>query len=71
MLLLTLSLTNVLLLAARVICAPLSDQGPLVEHGWDQVVRLRHLYAARAGLHLLIGGDGQVHGSAGQTLHSK
>ncbi|KAM9318791.1 fibroblast growth factor 19 [Pholidichthys leucotaenia] len=53
-----------------VVCVPLSDQGPYVAHGWGQVVRLRHLYAARPGLHLLIGGDGQIHGSAAQTANS-
>lgn len=57
--------------AVGVVCMPISDQGPHIEHGWDQVVRLRHLYAARPGLHLLISGDGQIHGSAVQTLHSK
>ncbi|XP_068597983.1 fibroblast growth factor 19 isoform X2 [Brachionichthys hirsutus] len=49
---------------------PLSDPSPHVAHGWGQVVRLRHLYAARTGLHLLIRGDGQIHGSADQTLYS-
>ncbi|KAF7653053.1 hypothetical protein LDENG_00087930 [Lucifuga dentata] len=53
-----------------VVCLPLSDQGPHIAHGWGQVVRLRHLYAARPGLHLLISGDGQIHSSAEQTLHS-
>lgn len=66
----TVSVANVFF-ASGVACVPLSDQGPHIDHGWDQVVRLRHLYAARPGLHLLIGGDGQIHGSAAQTLHSK
>lgn len=57
--------------SVEVVCIPLSDHGPHIAHGWGQVVRLRHLYAARPGLHLLIGGDGQIHGSADQTLHSK
>ncbi|GAA6233118.1 fibroblast growth factor 19 [Lates japonicus] len=65
----TVSVANVFF-ASGVVCVPLSDQGPHIDHGWDQVVRLRHLYAARPGLHLLIGGDGQIHGSAAQTLHS-
>uniref|UniRef100_A0A665U927 Fibroblast growth factor n=1 Tax=Echeneis naucrates TaxID=173247 RepID=A0A665U927_ECHNA len=56
--------------ATGVVCLPLLDQGPRSNHGWDQVVRLRHLYAARPGLHLLIDGDGQIDGSAIQTLHS-
>lgn len=54
-----------------VVSLPLSDQGPHIAHGWGQVVRLRHLYAARPGLHLLISGDGQIQGSADQTLYSK
>lgn len=57
--------------AVGVVCMPLSDQGPHIAHRWGQVVRHRHLYAARPGLHLLIGGDGQIRGSADQTLHSK
>ncbi|XP_029001328.1 fibroblast growth factor 19 [Betta splendens] len=52
------------------VCMPLSEMGPHIDHGWDQVVRLRHLYAARPGLHLLISTDGQIHGSEAQTLHS-
>uniref|UniRef100_UPI0037E9C519 fibroblast growth factor 19 n=1 Tax=Semicossyphus pulcher TaxID=241346 RepID=UPI0037E9C519 len=56
--------------AVGVVCMPASLQGPHVAHGWGQVVRLRHLYAARQGLHLLIGGDGQIQGSADQTLYS-
>uniref|UniRef100_A0A3P8VCS1 Fibroblast growth factor n=1 Tax=Cynoglossus semilaevis TaxID=244447 RepID=A0A3P8VCS1_CYNSE len=56
--------------AAGVLCLPLMDQGPYIDHGWDQVVRLRHLYAMRPGLHLLIGADGQIHGSAEQSVHS-
>ncbi|XP_070691088.1 fibroblast growth factor 19 [Pempheris klunzingeri] len=56
--------------AVGVVCMPLLDQGPHITHGWDQVVRLRHLYAARPGLHLLISGDGQIHGSVEQTLYS-
>ncbi|XP_026149930.1 fibroblast growth factor 19 [Mastacembelus armatus] len=43
---------------------------PLLDHGWGQVVRLRHLYAARPGLHLQISGDGKIHGSAAQTPYS-
>lgn len=54
-----------------VVCMPLSDQGPHIDHSWGQSVRLRHLYAARPGLHLLISGDGQIHGSAHQTPYSK
>ncbi|CAK6961969.1 fibroblast growth factor 19 [Scomber scombrus] len=65
----TVSFAN-LLFAAGLLCMPLSDQGPHIAHGWGQVVRFRHLYAARPGLHLLISGDGQIHGSADQTLYS-
>ncbi|KAF0043673.1 hypothetical protein F2P81_005010 [Scophthalmus maximus] len=65
----TVSVANVLF-AAGVDSLPLSDQGPHIHQGWDQVVRLRHLYAARPGLHLLISDDGQIHGSADQTLYS-
>ncbi|XP_007570796.1 fibroblast growth factor 19 [Poecilia formosa] len=53
-----------------VFCMPMMDQGPHVTHGWGQVIRLRHLYAAKPGLHLLISEDGQIHGSADQTLYS-
>ncbi|XP_043997807.1 fibroblast growth factor 19 [Gambusia affinis] len=53
-----------------VFCMPVMDQGPHVTHGWGQVVRLLHLYAAKPGLHLLISEDGQIHGSADQTLYS-
>ncbi|KAM4593567.1 fibroblast growth factor 19 [Odontesthes bonariensis] len=63
------SVANVLF-AVGIFCMPLSDQGPHIDHGWGQVVRLRHLYAAKPGLHLLISEDGQIHGSADQTLHS-
>ncbi|XP_077477288.1 fibroblast growth factor 19 [Stigmatopora argus] len=37
---------------------------------WSETVRLRHLYAAKAGVHLLIYEDGQILGSADQTLYS-
>ncbi|XP_037553577.1 fibroblast growth factor 19 isoform X2 [Nematolebias whitei] len=56
--------------SAGVLCMPLSDQGPHIAHGWGQVVRLRHLYAATPGLHLLISEDGHIHGAMEQTLHS-
>ncbi|CAJ1048701.1 fibroblast growth factor 19 [Xyrichtys novacula] len=59
-----------LFFAGTVSCMPAGLQGPHIAHGWGQVVRLRHLYAARQGLHLLIGVDGQIHGSADQTLYS-
>uniref|UniRef100_A0A3Q2CZ76 Fibroblast growth factor 19-like n=1 Tax=Cyprinodon variegatus TaxID=28743 RepID=A0A3Q2CZ76_CYPVA len=58
------------LFTLRVSCMPVMDQGPHITHGWGQVVRQRHLYAAKSGLHLLISDDGQIHGSADQTLHS-
>lgn len=56
---------------AEVVAVPLPDQGPQIANGWGQVVRHRHLYAARAGLHLLIGNDGQIRGSADQTAYSE
>ncbi|KAL6112643.1 fgf19 [Pungitius sinensis] len=37
---------------------------------WGQSVRLKHLYAGRAGLHLLIGEEGQIQGSAQQSQYS-
>lgn len=58
-------------LPAGVLSSPLLDQGPYLTHGWGEVVRLRHLYAARPGVHLLISSDGQIQGSADQTLYSK
>ncbi|CAL8244505.1 unnamed protein product [Lota lota] len=58
------------LFTVEVVCMPLSDEGPYLANGWGQVVRLRHLYAARHGLHLLISGDGEVHGSTEQTPNS-
>ncbi|XP_056463918.1 fibroblast growth factor 19 [Gadus chalcogrammus] len=58
------------LFTVGVVCRPLADAGPYLEHGWGQVVRLRHLYAARRGLHLLISGDGRVGGSTEQTPNS-
>lgn len=64
------SLANMFFLAG-VVAVPLPDQGPQIANGWGQVVRQRHLYAARAGLHLLIGQDGQIRGSADQTPYSK
>ena len=66
----TVSFAN-MFFSAGVVSLPLSDQGPHIAHGWGQVVRLRHLYAARPGLHLLITGDGQIKSSADQTLYSK
>ncbi|XP_029951592.1 fibroblast growth factor 19 [Salarias fasciatus] len=69
LLLIAVSLANVLF-AARGVCMPLSDPGPHITQGWGQVVRLRHLFATRSGLHLLISGDGQIRGSADQSVHS-
>ncbi|XP_074479566.1 fibroblast growth factor 19 [Sebastes fasciatus] len=67
LILVTVSIAN---LFSAVVCVPLSDQGAHIAHRWGEVVRLRHLYAARPGLHLLISGDGQIHGSAHQTPYS-
>lgn len=68
LILVTVSIAN---LFSAVVCVPLSDQGAHIAHRWGEVVRLRHLYAVRPGLHLLISGDGQIHGSAHQTPYSK
>ncbi|KAM9832220.1 fibroblast growth factor 19 [Neosynchiropus ocellatus] len=51
-------------------CFPLLDQDPHISNGWDQVVRHRHLYAVRAGLHLLMGRNGAIQGSADQHVLS-
>ncbi|KAK5874629.1 hypothetical protein PBY51_019558 [Eleginops maclovinus] len=69
LLVVTVSLTN-MFFAVGVVCMPVSEQGPHISHHWGPVVRLRHLYAARPGLHLLISGDGQIHGSEQQTPYS-
>lgn len=60
-----------LFLRTGVFSLPLMDQGPHFAQGWGQVVRLRHLYAASSGQHLLITEDGLIQGSADQTLYSK
>ncbi|XP_028812830.1 fibroblast growth factor 19 [Denticeps clupeoides] len=49
---------------------PLPASGPHVAGDWGHPVRLRHLYAARHGLHLQISKDGRVEGSFQQTSHS-
>ncbi|KAJ7985786.1 hypothetical protein DPEC_G00344090 [Dallia pectoralis] len=53
-----------------VVCLPLPDSGPHIAMGWGQTVRLRHLYAAKHGLHLLIDHNGKVQGSLQQSTHS-
>lgn len=60
-----------LLLCAGVLSVPLVEPGSPFPHGWEQVVRLRHLYAAGPGLHLLISEEGLIQGSAEPTLYSK
>nr|BAD69711.1 fibroblast growth factor 19 [Danio rerio] len=42
---------------------PLPDSGPHLANDWSEAVRLRHLYAARHGLHLQINTDGEIIGS--------
>ncbi|XP_076595412.1 fibroblast growth factor 19 [Chaetodon auriga] len=69
LLVVTVSIAN-MFFSIGVVGTPLSDQGPHIAHSWSQVVRLRHLYSARPGLHLLISGDGQIQGSVDQTLYS-
>uniref|UniRef100_A0A8C7LV01 Fibroblast growth factor n=1 Tax=Oncorhynchus mykiss TaxID=8022 RepID=A0A8C7LV01_ONCMY len=56
--------------AVGVVCLPLPDSGPHLANGWGQTVRLRHLYAAKHGLHLLINDNGKVHGSPEQSSYS-
>ncbi|XP_033845741.1 fibroblast growth factor 19 [Periophthalmus magnuspinnatus] len=56
-------------LSGGVACAPVVEHGAEAL-GWTQVVRRRHLYAARTGLHLLISADGHVHGSVDQSPYS-
>lgn len=58
-------------LALGVVCLPLTDQGLHMADDWGQSVRLKHLYAASPGLHLLIGEDGRIQGSAQQSPYSK
>ncbi|XP_051504130.1 fibroblast growth factor 19-like [Myxocyprinus asiaticus] len=50
--------------------SPLPESGPHLANDWGQVVRLRHLYAARHGLHLQINTDGKIGGSHLQSSHS-
>ncbi|XP_077420585.1 fibroblast growth factor 19 [Vanacampus margaritifer] len=49
---------------------PLSNLESHLHNSWSETIRLRHLYAARAGVHLMIHEDGQILGSADQTLYS-
>ncbi|KTG06762.1 hypothetical protein cypCar_00025955 [Cyprinus carpio] len=50
---------------------PLPDSGPHLANDWGEAVRLRHLYAARHGLHLQINTDGEISGSYTQSSDSK
>lgn len=50
---------------------PLPDSGPHLANDWGEAVRLRHLYAARHGLHLQISPDGEISGSYMQNSDSK
>lgn len=50
---------------------PLPDSGPHLANDWGEAVRLRHLYAARHGLHLQINPDGEISGSYMQSSDSK
>ncbi|KAI2662220.1 Fibroblast growth factor 19 [Labeo rohita] len=49
---------------------PLPDSGPHLANDWGEAVRLRHLYAARHGLHLQIHTDGKISGSYMQSSDS-
>ncbi|XP_062327370.1 fibroblast growth factor 19 [Osmerus eperlanus] len=53
-----------------VVSLPLPDSGPYISNGWGQTVRLRHLYAAKHGLHVSLHGDGKVHSSVEQSPQS-
>ncbi|XP_061670521.1 fibroblast growth factor 19 [Syngnathoides biaculeatus] len=59
-----------LFVVVTIVYLPLSNLESHSHNSWSETVRLRHLYAARAGVHLLIQEDGQVLGSADQTLYS-
>ncbi|KAI4882754.1 hypothetical protein NFI96_030583 [Prochilodus magdalenae] len=58
------------LFSSQVSGLPLSAAGPHLSGDWGEPVRLRHLYAARHGLHLQIGKDGVIGGSYLQSSHS-
>ncbi|KAG9267102.1 fibroblast growth factor 19 [Astyanax mexicanus] len=58
------------LFSARAAGMPLSDAGPHVSGDWGEPVRLRHLFAARPGLHLQISADGKIGGSHLQSIQS-
>jgi hypothetical protein len=53
----------------------LSDQGPHLYYGWDEPIRLRHLYAAgpygRSNCFLRIHSDGSVDCEENQSQHSE
>ncbi|KAK9972570.1 hypothetical protein ABG768_025865 [Culter alburnus] len=49
---------------------PLPDSGPHLANDWGEAVRLRHLYAARRGLHLQINTEGEISGSHMQSSDS-
>lgn len=49
----------------------LADSGPHLANDWGEPVRLRHLYAARPGLHLQISKDGKIGGSHVQSSLSE
>lgn len=70
MLLFALCCINILL-ALTAVSLPLPDSGPHLANDWTQAVRLKHLYAAKDGLHLQIRGDGRVDGSPQQSALSE
>ncbi|XP_063043956.1 fibroblast growth factor 19 [Engraulis encrasicolus] len=63
----TLYCISICLVMMRVEALPLPGSGPTLDHDWTETVRLKHLYAARKGLHLQIRKDGRVDGSPQQT----
>lgn len=61
----------VVFVSACCIGVTLADSGPHLSNDWGESVRLRHLYAARPGLHLQISKDGKIGGSHVQSSHSE
>ncbi|XP_051919997.1 fibroblast growth factor 19 [Hippocampus zosterae] len=60
---------NLFVVVAFVDIALSNMESPL-HNSWSEPVRFRHLYAARAGVHLMIHEDGRILSSADQSLHS-
>ncbi|XP_072322935.1 fibroblast growth factor 19 [Scyliorhinus torazame] len=67
-----LCLALVLPFARVAVARPSPDSGPHVNSGWDQTIRLMHLYTRQGAdsYHLQINGDGTVDGSGERSAHS-